>query len=79
VDLCKVFNIYLNSVQKYVADFARDELEGLITHCSGLRERSIAGVAGDQFYPDLCMPDYRIFRPGLVHRYQIVDMVLLNT
>ena len=45
-DLCEVFNIHLNSVQKYVADFARDGLEGLITQRSGPREswKLTAGV-----------------------------------
>ena len=37
-DLSEVFDIHLNSVQKYVADFARDGLEGLITQRSGPRE-----------------------------------------
>jgi len=45
-DLSEVFNIHLNSVQKYVADFARDGLEGLITQRSGPREswKLTAGV-----------------------------------
>ena len=45
-DLSEVFNIHLNSVQKYVADFARDGLEGLITRRSGPREswKLTAGV-----------------------------------
>ena len=45
-DLCEVFNIHLNSVQKYVTDFARDGLEGLITQRSGPREswKLTAGV-----------------------------------
>ena len=45
-DLSEVFNIHLNSVQKYVADFTRDGLEGLITHRSGPREswKLTAGV-----------------------------------
>ena len=37
-DLSEVFNIHRNSVQKYVAEFARDGLEGLITQRSGPRE-----------------------------------------
>jgi transposase len=45
-DLSEVFNIHLNSVQKYVADFTRDGLEGLITQRSGPREswKLTAGV-----------------------------------
>jgi len=38
-DLSEVFDIHLNSVQKYVADFTRDGLEGLISQRSGPRER----------------------------------------
>jgi transposase len=37
-DLSEAFNIHRNSVQKYVAEFARDGLEGLITQRSGPRE-----------------------------------------
>ena len=37
-ELSEVFNIHRNSVQKYVAEFARDGLEGLITQRSGPRE-----------------------------------------
>ena len=37
-ELSDVFNIHRNSVQKYVAEFARDGLEGLITQRSGPRE-----------------------------------------
>ena len=45
-DLSEVFNIHLNSVQKYVADFTGDGLEGLITQRSGPREswKLTAGV-----------------------------------
>ena len=45
-DLSEVFNIHLNSVQKYVADFARAGLEGLITQRGGPREswKLTAGV-----------------------------------
>jgi hypothetical protein len=45
-DLSEAFNIHLNSVQKYVADFARDGLEGLISQRSGPREswKLTAGV-----------------------------------
>jgi transposase len=45
-DLSEVFNIHLNSVQKYVADFTRDGLEGLIPQRSGPREswKLTAGV-----------------------------------
>jgi transposase len=38
-DLSEVFDIHLNSVQKYVVDFKKDGLEGLITQRSGPRER----------------------------------------
>ena len=38
-DLSRVFDIHVNSVQKYVADFTKDGLEGLITQHSGPRER----------------------------------------
>ncbi|MHC5090491.1 MAG: putative transposase, partial [Planctomycetota bacterium] len=45
-DLSEVFNIHCNSVQKYVADFAREGFEGLITQRSGPREswKLTAGV-----------------------------------
>jgi len=45
-DLSEVFDIHLNSVQKYVADFTKDGLEGLITQRSGPREtwKVTAGV-----------------------------------
>ena len=45
-DLSEVFDIHLNSVQKYVSDFTRDGLEGLITQRSGPREtwKITAGV-----------------------------------
>ena len=45
-DLSEVFDIHLNSVQKYVADFTKDGLEGLITQRSGPREtwKITAGV-----------------------------------
>ncbi len=38
-DLSRVFDIHVNSVQKYVADFTKDGLEGLITQHSGPRKR----------------------------------------
>ena len=38
-DLSRVFDIHVNSVQKYVADFTKDGLEGLITQHSGPRDR----------------------------------------
>ena len=38
-DLSEVFDIHVNSVQKYVADFSRGGLEGLITQRSGPQER----------------------------------------
>jgi transposase len=37
-DLSEVFNIHLNSVQNYVAEFSRDGLEGLISARGGPRE-----------------------------------------
>jgi transposase len=37
-DLSEVFNLHLNSVQKYVAEFSRDGLEGLITARGGPRQ-----------------------------------------
>jgi transposase len=37
-DLSEVFNIHRNSVQKYIAEFAREGLEGLISQRSGPRE-----------------------------------------
>lgn len=37
-DLCRVFDIHVNSVQKYVADFTKDGLGGLITQRRGPRE-----------------------------------------
>jgi transposase len=45
-DLSEDFNIHCNSVQKYVADFAREGFEGLITQRSGPREswKLTAGV-----------------------------------
>ena len=38
-DLSLVFGIHINTVQKYVADFTRDGLEGLITQRGGPRGR----------------------------------------
>jgi len=38
-DLSEVFDIHVNSVQKYVTDFSRGGLEGLITQRSGPQER----------------------------------------
>ncbi len=38
-DLSQVFDIHVNSVQKYVSDFTKDGLEGLLTQRSGPRER----------------------------------------
>jgi transposase len=45
-ELSEVFNIHLNSVQKYVADFTKDGIEGLITQRGGPREswKLTAGV-----------------------------------
>ncbi len=38
-DLSHAFDIHVNSVQKYVADFTKNGLEGLITQHSGPRKR----------------------------------------
>jgi len=38
-DLSRVFDIHINSVQKYVTDFTKYGLEGLIAQSSGPRER----------------------------------------
>jgi transposase len=38
-DLARIFGIHINSVQKYIADFTSDGLEGLTPRRSGPRER----------------------------------------
>jgi len=38
-DLSRVFSIHINSVQKYISDFAADGVEGLIPQRSGPRQR----------------------------------------
>jgi len=38
-DLSRVFGIHINSVQKYIAEFTKDGLEGLLTQRSGPEER----------------------------------------